>query len=179
MKQGILLKFILIILSVSSVLAVDIPPVLGPNDIPFPYDPNLCTSPIMDWQVIEPNLAAIYSVGSHNKWGLDTEMTTNDPNILIQKLEKEKDPDGGWNQWYMCMFTYSVEGVHYIEFTPTDKKGRTESRTLLVLVVEDDAPFVFPGTPPLPVARIKDAQGFWQYAKKINYPTTKPTSVLN
>jgi len=158
---------------------VNVPPVLGPNDVPFAYEPNLCLSHVMDWQVVEPNLAAIYSVGSHNKWGLDTEMSTNDPNILIQKLEKTKDPDGGWNQWWQCMFTYSVEGVRYIEFTATDKRGRTDRRTLLVLVVEDDAPFIFPGSPPLADARIKESQRFWQYAMKAGYPITKPTTVLN
>jgi len=176
-----MVKTIVILLMLLAIPAwgVSTPPELGPDNVPFVYDSNLCPSSVIDWQIAEPNMAAIYSVGSHNKWGLDTDMSTNDPNILIQKLEKTKDPDGGWNQWYQCMFTYSAEGVKYIEFTATDKKGRTESRTLLVLVTEDDTPFIFPGSPPLPVARIKDAQRFWQYAMKNNYPTTKPTSVLN
>jgi len=160
--------------------AVVRPPDLEPNDVPFAYEPNLCLSPVLDWQIVEPNLAAIYGVGSHNSWGLDTELTTNDPNILIQKLEKTKDPDGGWNQWFQCMFTYPAEGVRYIEFTVEDKRGRIDKRTLLVLVTEDDTPFVFPGSPPpLRVSRIKEAQRMWQYAKKMNYPVTKPTSILN
>jgi len=172
---------ILLMLFFVPVQGASVPPVLGPNDVPFAYDPNLCTASIMDWQIAEPNIAAIYSVGAHNKWGLDIELTTNDPNILIQKLAKAKDPEGGWNQYWQCMFTYSVEGVHYIEITVEDKVGRTDCRTLLVLCVSDDTPFIFPGSPPVIIsdARIKDAQRFWQFAKKNNYPVTKPTTVLN
>ena len=176
MKRIIEIGLVLLITSVA--LGVSVPPELGPEDVPFPYDPNMCMSSVMDWQVVEPGIASIYSVGSHNKWGLETEMTTNDPNILVQKLEKVKDPEGGWNQWYQCMFTYSREGVHYVNVTATDKKGRTESRTLVVLAVMDDPPFIFPGSP-VSDARIKDAQRFWQVAAKKGYPVTKPTRVLN
>ena len=167
-----------LVLITSMAWGATVPPELNPADVPFAYEPNLCLSSVMDWQIVEPGIAAIYSVGSHNKWGLDTEMTTNDSGILIQKLEKTKDPEGGWNQWFQCMFTYSAEGVHYVNFTTTDKKGRTESRTLLVLAVSDDTPFIFPGSPPV-ASRDKEAQRFWQVAVKKGYPVTKPTSVLN
>jgi hypothetical protein len=170
----------LVLLITSMAWGADIPPVMGPNDVPFAYEPNLCLSPVMDWVITEPNISTIYGVGYHDHRGLSVELTASDPNgpdILIQKLDRYKDPAGGWNQYWQCMFTIPADGVHYIELETVDKIGRTDCRTLLVLVTSDDSYFIFPGTPPLPVSRIKDAQRFWQYAKKLNYPVTKPTRV--
>ena len=162
--------------------SIERPPVMEPNDVPFVYEPNLCLSPVMDWVITEPNIAAIYGVGYHDSRGLNTELTAVDPNgpvILIQKLGKYKDSGGGWNQYWQCMFTMSTEEVHYLELETVDKIGRSDCRTLLVLVIRDDNFFIFPGSPPLPVSHIKETQRFWQYAKKVGYPVTKPTTVLN
>ena len=178
-----MVKTVVVLLMLLTVPAWSVtrPPDLEPNDVPFAYEPNLCTSPVMDWAYAQPNLASIYSIGSHNKWGMDTEITVNDANIIIQKLDKVKDPDGGWNQYFQIMFAYSVDGVHYIEITVTDKIGRSDSRTLLVLVVSNDPPFVFPGSlrPPVADSRINEAKRFWQYARKRGYRVTMPTNVWN
>jgi len=179
-----MVKTVVVLLMLLAVPAWSVvrPPDLGPVDVPFAYEPNLCTSPVMDWQIVDPNIAAIYGVRYHDSRGLDTELTAIDPNgveIIIQSLGRYRDPEGGWSQYWNIMFTISGEGVHYIELETVDKLGRSDCRTLLVLSISDDDYFILPGSPPLPVSRIKEVQRFWQYAKKMNYPTTKPTSVLN
>ena len=97
-------------------MGVERPPAMGPNDVPFVYDPNLCLSPVMDWVINEPNISGIYSVGSHNKWGVKTELTvyTAGETVLVQPLGKYKDPNEGWNHYWSCMFTFADEGVHYL-----------------------------------------------------------------
>ena len=177
-----MIKAVFLLLLVAPVWAAVLPPELEPADVPFAYEPNMCTSPVMAWVITEPNIANIYSVGYHDNRGLSVDLTANDPNgpeILIQKLDRYKGPTGGWNQYWQCMFTISDEGVHYVELETVDKIGRIDSRTLLVLSISDDSYFIFPGSPPLPVARIKETQRFWQYAMKAGYPVTKPTTVLN
>jgi len=180
-----MVKTVVVLLMLLAVPAWSVtrPPDLEPNDVPFAYDPNLCTSPVMDWQIVDPNIAAIYGVRYHDSRGLDTELTAVDPNgveIIIQSLGRYRDPEGGWSQYWNIMFTISSEGVHYIELETVDKLGRSDCRTLLVLAISDDSFFILPGSPPpLPISRIKEAQRMWQYAKKMNYPVTKPTSVLN
>jgi len=157
------------------------PPV--PIDIPFEYDPNLCLSPVMDWKIAEPNMSAIYAVGAHNKWGLDIDVgvTCPDPNvyILVDRLEKKKDPAGGWNQFFQFAMTFPPEEkVHYLEVIAVDKAGRQDIRTLLVYTVYDDAPFIFISEP-VSMTRIKEAQKLWQVAMKKGVPLTKPTRLLN
>jgi len=152
------------------------PPV--PVDIPFEYDPNMVTAEILQWFVAEPNVTFVCTVAAHNRWGLRTELEVTDcydPNsaILIQRSEKLKDPEGGWNQYWNVMITISGEGVHYIELKCIDKVGRTDERTLLVLCVKDDVPFLFIES--APTISIKQAQRSWQYAKKVGYPATMPT----
>jgi len=162
-------------------LAATRPPELGPDEIPFAYDPNLCPSPLLAYVISEPNLSVVYAVGAHNKWGLDIELDVVNANgqlidIVVQKLGRAKDPQGGWNQYWQFAWTPPpVEMVHYLEIVVTDKVGRTARRTLLVYAVHDDTPFIFHGSPP--VSRLNEAQRLWQYAKKIQKPLTKPTRV--
>ena len=173
MKLGILLVMLAIIQR---------PPV--PQDIPFPYDPNMVTSEILEWFVAEPNLTFVYSPSVKNKWGLQVDfhvVDCHDANtpILVERGIREPDPDGGWIQRFQVMVTPSTEGVHYIEMTAIDKKGRMDSRTLLVLCVEDDPPFIFmEDTPVITDAQLDAAERTWQYAKKMRYPATKPTKVF-
>jgi hypothetical protein len=157
------------------------PPV--PTDVPFEFDPNLCQSEVMDWAIAEPNLSIVYAVGAHNKWGLEIDfaLSPSDPTtlVVVDKLGKAKDPEGGWNQYWQFSLTLPpIEKVHYINLVATDKAGRTDSRTLLIYAVFDDAPFLFPSEP-LPVSRMKEAQKLWQVAMKKGTPMTKPTTVLN
>jgi hypothetical protein len=137
----------------------------------------------MDWKIAEPNMSAIYAVGAHNKWGLDIDVgvTCPDPNvyILVDRLEKKKDPAGGWNQFFQFAMTFPPEEkVHYLEVIAVDKAGRQDIRTLLVYTVYDDAPFIFISEP-VAVTRIKEAQKLWQVAMKKGVPLTKPTRLLN
>lgn len=157
------------------------PPI--PADIPFPYDSNLVTAEILEWFIAEPNLSFIYSPAVKNKWGLEVDFIvvdcydSNTP-ILVERGTREKDPDGGWIQRFQVIATLSKEGVHYLEMTAVDKKGRTDVRILLVLCAADDPPFIFMEDPPVITdAQLKNAQKTWQYAKKMQYSATNPTHV--
>ena len=168
------------LLLIAMMAIVQRPPV--PTDIPFPYDANMATSEILEWFVAEPNLTFVYSPAVKNKWGLQVDFIVSDcydsnTPILIERGIREEDPDGGWIQRFQVMVTPSKEGVHYIEMTAIDKKGRTDSRTLLVLCAADDSPFIFMDDPPV-ITKLKDAQKTWQYAMKHGYPATKPTKVF-
>jgi len=174
MKKAIIYISILILLGISR------PPV--PENIPFPHDPNMVTSDILEWFVTEPNLTFVYFPAVKNKWGLHVDFEVSDcydanTPILVERGVKEPDPEGGWIQRFRVMVTPSKEGVHYLEMTAIDKKGRTDIRTLLVLCVADDTPFIFMDDRPV-ITKMKDAQKAWQYARKLGYPATSPTRVL-
>ena len=161
--------------------AAERPAPLDPNRVPFPYEPNLCPSPVLDYVISEPNLSVVYAIGAHNRWGLDIELDVVDANgelidVVVQKLGRAKDPNGGWNQYWQFAWTPpAIEKVHYLELICTDKVGRQDRCTLLVYAVYDDAPFIFHGSPP--IARLTQAQRLWQYAKKVQQPLTLPTRV--
>ena len=171
------------LLLIAMMAIIQRPPV--PTDIPFPYDPNMVTSEILEWFVAEPNLTFVFSPSVKNKWGLQVDFEVidcSDANtpILVERGIREKDTDGGWIQRFQVMVTPSKEGLHYIEMTAVDKKGQTDTRTLLVLCVEDEPPFIFMEDPPVITKKsIKNAQKMWQVAMKRNYPATKPTKVMN
>jgi hypothetical protein len=165
-----------VLMIVASYLAImERPPI--PADIPFEYDSNMVTSDILAWCVAEPNVSFACTVAAHNKWGLRTELSVMDcydPSVLIlvQRSEKLKDADGGWNQYWNVIITPEAEGVHYIELACIDAVRRSDKRMLLVLCVEDDSPFLFMESPP--TISMKQAQRAWQYAKKAEYPVTAP-----
>ena len=169
----------LLLIAIAMTGIIERPPI--PTDIPFEYDPNMLTADIMRWYVAEPNLTFVCSPSAKNRWGLHVDLTAidfydaNTP-ILIDRGVKEKDiDDGGWIQHFNVMVTPSTEGVHYIELTATDKRGRFDKRTLLVLCVADDPPFLFMET--APTISEAEAQRTWQVAKKVGYPATSPTSL--
>ena len=149
-----------------------------PSDIPYEYDPNQCLSPIMDWVVTYPGVSNVYSVHSRSKYGTKVNLYVTGTEVVIQQLEKLRDSEGYWNQYFNFSFSLP-EGVHYINMTATDIAGRTDSRTLLVLAVENDPPYLYPGGPPVSINSIKSAQKLVQVAKKQNKELTKPTRVLN
>lgn len=140
---------LIIVMFVSAVLrAAERPPELGPVDVPFVYDPNLCTAPVLSWLVIEPNISSIFRVSAHNRWGKRIDLTVtdaHDPNIyvLIDQNPMTGGPFNGYDQNWQCMITPAVEGVHYLELTATDMRGRTDRRTLLMLCAADEPPFLF------------------------------------
>ena len=159
------------------------PPV--PTDIPFEYDPNAVTADILRWFVAEPNLTFIYTASVKNRWGLHVDFVVvdyydaNTPILTERSAKVPDDEDGGWIQNFNIMVTPSKEGVHYLEMTTVDKRGISDTRTLLVLCVADDPPFIFIEDPPIITKRIKEAQRIWQVAKKMGYPITKPTKLMN
>ena len=171
------------ILLVMLLTIIQRPPV--PENIPFPYDAKMVTSEVLEWFVAEPNLTFVYTASVKNKWGLEVDYTVTDcydanTPILVDRGVREEDTDGGWIQRFHVMVTPASEGVHYLEMTAIDKKGRLDKRVLLVLCVEDDPPFIFIEDPPVITdASIKNAQRLWQVAAKYGYPATKPTRVLN
>jgi len=181
-KRSVILLFIL--LMTSSAMAVERP--AEPNDIPFEFDPNLCQSEIMAWTITGEQVSSIYTVAVWNEWGLSTELTvTGIPNILVQKIEKLPDAEGGWNQRFTFSFVAPVAGVHYLNMTATDFIGQSDTRTLLVLAMNNEPPILRPYSPPIitPVS-IKSGQRHWQYGTKqfalgkAQFPTSY-TRILN
>ena len=174
----------LLFASTSAILAITQRPPI-PADVPFEYDPNMVTSEILMWYVAEPNLNFIFTAKVKNKWGLQVDFIVSDcydanTPILVERGLKTKDLEhGGWIQEFNVVATPGAEGVHYIEMTATDKIGRFDKRTLLVLCVEDEPPFIFIDDPPIIASRKKEAQRIWQVATKQQYPVTKPTKVMN
>ena len=174
---------VLIILIMASISIVTRPPV--PTDVPFEYEKDLLTSDVLMWHVAEPNLSFIFKAKVKNKWGLHVDFETNDcydsnTPILVERGQKTRDiENGGWIQEFDVVVTFNKEGVHYIEMKATDKIGRFDKRTLLVLCVGDEPPFIFIDDPPIITSRMKEAQRFWQLAVKHKYDATKPTRVIN
>ena len=174
------MKVVLILLLAACASAVTRPPV--PTDIPFPYDPNLCKSPIMEWIVVEPNLTFVYAIGVHNLHGLKVNVSmmgtgVSPIDVLVERLGVVEDPDGGWNQYFQIAWTPPEgEQVYYPEIIAVDLAGRIDRRTVLIYAVFDDAPFIFP-VQELPVSRMKAAQRMIQVAKKVRFPMTKPVHV--
>lgn len=165
------------LLLIAIMMIVDRPP--APSDVPFEFDPNMVTSEVLIWYIAEPNVTFAFTVGAHNRWGLQTELSASDcydsnTPILIDRGPKQKDPEGGWNQFFNVLVTPRSEGVHYIDLVCEDKVGRQDKRTLLVLCVADDTPFIFVEVPP--TITVAEAQRTWQVAKKIGYPATSPTN---
>ena len=173
-------SLLLLLCLASMTYGVTRPPV--PTNVPFSYDPNLCLSPVMDWIVVEPNYSLVYAVGVHNTYGLKVEVEVYGPNvtsvdILVQDIGTVADPNGGINQYFQIGWSPPVgEMVHYLELRASDLAGREDRRTLLVYVAEDDVPFLFP-VKSLPVAHIRSAQRFVQYAKKMGFPLTGRVAV--
>lgn len=170
-------------LLVSTSTAVTRPPV--PTDVPFEYDPNLCSSSLMDFVITEPNVSVVSAIGGHNRWGLDLELDVArcDGQIIdvnVQRMSKVKDPNGGWNQYWQWSWTPPAslqDEVYYLELRLIDEIGRQNRRTILVYAVQDDPPFLFPVRGPIPVARVKQAQRHWQWVKKHGKTLTSPTRV--
>ncbi len=164
----------ILILMAIALSAAEKPPV--PNDVPFVYDPNLCPSAVMAWVITEPNLSLVYAVGVHNKYGLDVTLTVNAVDVLVDRIGKAEDPNGGWNQYFQFAWKPPHEAIHYLEIVATDVAGRQDKRTLLVYAVYDDAPFIFP-VDTIPISRMKHAQRMVQVAKKVGFAMTKPVAV--
>lgn len=171
---------LVVMLITGLVMGAERPPVLEPNDVPFAYDPNSCPSPVMDWRITRMGTASIYSISAHDEAAVAIVMSgyIAGSDVLVYYLDKAKDPNGGWNQYWNCAFTLNRTGVHYLEFTASDTIGREDRRTVLILSVEDDGLFIFPGAPPI-ITKVEDAQRLVQHAKKKQFPMTKPVRVLN
>lgn len=177
----------LVLLIISMVWGVERPPVMEPNDVPFVYEPNLCQSEIMAWTITGEQVTNIYTVAVWNEWGLSTELTvTGIPNILVQKIEKLPDAEGGWNQIFTFSFVAPTAGVHYLNMTATDYIGQSDTRTLMVLAMNNVPPILRPYSPPIitPVS-IKNGQRHWQFGAKqfalgktLQFPTMY-TRILN
>lgn len=156
--------------------AAEKPPV--PNDVPFQFDPNLCPSPVMDWVIADANISLVCAVRVHNKYGLRVNLTVNFTDILVDRIDTTKDPNGGWNQSFQFAWTPPpIEEIHYLGIVATDAAGRQDRRTLLIYVVYDDAPVIFSADNMSPVSREKHALRMVEVAKKREFPMTKPVAV--
>ena len=170
------LTITLLLTSLSS--AVTRPPV--PTDMPFAWDPNLCSSPILEWIIVPPSTGVVYAVGYHNE-GLHVDIsvagTGGEPiDVLVQSVGTVADPNGGWNHYFQIAWTPPPgEMLHYLQLLATDAIGRQASVTLLVYATTVDPGVFFPVRGPIPVSRMKDAQRMVQYAKKQQFPL--PSSI--
>ena len=163
-------------------LVVSRPPVL--TDVPFPYDPNLCVAPLMDWMVVQPGKSVVYAIGVNND-GWDLVFTASlpiEPNqILLDYVGQADAPDGRVTRYWQIAWTVppALGAVYYLhlrvsEIVPTEEGPlvRSDERTVLIKALGDDGPFIFPVHGPIPVSRMKDAQRTVQYAKKVWFPLT-------
>jgi hypothetical protein len=168
------------------------PPVVDANDVPFTFDPNFCAYPVMDWAISEPNLSITYAVELVSKSGRAATLQIWDGSgVLIDPYirydGRVKDPNGWAHKWQI-FHVPRYEGVHHLNIKATYGKrswtnawgllaGPTTSdgRTILLLAVKDDSPYLRPDLTVFPVARINRAQNGWQAAMKVerNFGMTK------
>ena len=125
-------------------------PPLGPNDVPFVYDPNQCLS--------EPMAALIIPVGSTHTGEIKVTEPDGDPVTIILSDENItvdtepfydiKDPNDelgmariyryAW-QWTPTIYD---KGLHYINVRVSDPYEAFDERTMIILVKENQPPVI-------------------------------------
>jgi hypothetical protein len=123
---------------------------LTPEQVSFPYDPNLVSGTILDAWPTDPNKTVIYDVYAKSQMGLDVTLTVTVPNpqaLVVTKLPRIKDPDGKYRQPFRILWTPpAVQAVYYVQIEAKDRLSRIKRKTVLVLVsFPSDAPELFPG----------------------------------
>lgn len=158
------MKTLLLALILSgTVYAIERPPV--PTDVPFAWDPNLCPSPAFDWMVVTVGESIVYTFHVVNLFGEDVILTTSDPNITSYRLDKTNEGEY-WLQTFQLFFTSFSSGLNYINLNVVDQYERSDDRTLLIMVLTDDPPIIYPPDRPVITGWIKGAQQLCQIAKK-------------
>ena len=125
------------------------PPVLDPDTVPFPYDPNLCQSEPVGYAVITVGTTyrSDFKVTEPEGTPVNLSITTGQ-NIVIDtkpyaKLFEPKDPQGKCRiyrfRWSWATTTDDI-GLHYVNVRVTNVSGAYDERTYLILVEKNLQP---------------------------------------
>ena len=152
------------------------PPPLGPNDVPFVYDPNLCLSPVMDFVQSEPNNVLVYAIGVHCQPGRTVTVAVGGmAGVVSLPVGDVPDPNGGRNYYFQVSGRVpDIEGVYYLNISATDSTGQRDARTVLVQALSYKPPFIFPVRGPIPTAYNYEAHKLTEYCKSVGLPVAWP-----
>jgi hypothetical protein len=125
------------------------PPVLDPNTVPFPYDPNLCKSEPVGYAVIAAGTTykSDFKVTEPEGTPVTLSITTGQ-NIVIEtnpyaKLFEPNDPQGKCRiyrfRWSWATTSNDI-GLHYVNVRVTNVSGAYDERTYLILVEKNLRP---------------------------------------
>ena len=119
------------------------PPVLDPDSVPFPYDPNLCQSEPVGYAVIAAGTTykSDFKVTEPEGTTVTLSITTGQ-NIVIEpkpyaKLFEPNDPQGKCKIYrfrWRWETTADDIGLHYVNVRVTNASGAYDERTYLILV---------------------------------------------
>ena len=120
-------------------------PPLDPNEVPFTYDPNQCSS--------EPMIALIIRVGEMKVTEPDGEPVTvtldvNGVTVEIEPYYDVKDPNDelGMARLYRFAWQWTPtiydKGLHYINIRVSDPYEAFDERTMIILVKENQPPVI-------------------------------------
>lgn len=170
MRTSIILLIVLFLASSSFGVR---PAPMDPNLVPFGFDPNLCSSDLLDYVVVEPNMSVISTVYARNKGGWLTELdivtcdrSVTDAVITRTTARPVKDPNGGWIQEFQWGWTAPHEGVFHLEFrlsTQGKPAWKSDIRAILVYAYVEDQPWLY--TRDIPVLDVKKFQRTWMRSK--------------
>lgn len=171
------------ILLIAAVSASGVEPYPEPNDVPFPYDANLCNYEIGDWLVVDSATNFTYTIKIVSRWGTNVDVTVSEPNITVHFVEKTHHGglpytgQGYWQQVFNLLWTPFDEKIHYIDVNIKDRAGRERNRTLLILVA-NDPPLFYPFDKPVVVSDPNwSKQTVQRGKKKGTYPAIPPGGV--
>jgi len=192
MKRTQLISLI-ILLATSIAVARPRPPVLDPNALPVPYDPNILhvAEPVA-WLPADVNMSVVSQINVWNRQGrtvtvdieevivLDGEATIQPIQHMIQADYEQPmaDPNGGYNQGFTWGFTPSESGLKYLLFTastPEKPNWKSDARIFVIYVEAEDVPVIW--VQDVPLVTTRSAQRLWQASAKADTPMTKPTLV--
>jgi hypothetical protein len=146
-------------------------------EVPFPYDPNLVQSPVFDSEISTPGSTLTYQFAVVSEKGVNVPLSGveifdgNTPlNVTIIKEEPNQTTVDVNSvavnvtvQPFSILWTPLREGVVYLNIRTTNIVGRSDERTLLILLIDDDdQPHIYPMDSPS--ISVVDAQEIWQYA---------------
>jgi hypothetical protein len=163
-----------------------------PN-VPYTYDPNQCSGPILDWGICEPNVTVFYNLRFHTQSGrparaLDVTISADpDIDVLVHYYGMKKDPNGpGWFHEWTFAYTPASEGVHHLNCTaqygprsstpawliPAGPK-ESDTRTILLNAVAGDIPYLAPGVTPVPISALDRISHMYQVARAKGFPVVE------
>lgn len=128
------------------------PPALGPNDVPFAYDPNKCLSEPLDWLQVAPGSICVGDLHATDDDGDDVffALLSGPAGVSIQKgisIPDANDPNAMVHYMTWSWPVPAAVGVYYLNFQAMDIMGGTDERTILVNVRTNVPPVLDVGGP--------------------------------